>query len=57
MNNTNNPNTEALYYAGYNGISPLLAELRDAYVFAGLLPDNALEAAFADFADLLRSVA
>jgi len=57
MNNTNNPNNEALFYAGYNGISPLLADLRDAYVFAGLLPDNALEAAFADFADLLRSAA
>jgi len=57
MNNIANPNTNGLYYAGNGTVTPFLEELREAYIYAGLTPGNALDAAIADYADLLRSAA
>lgn len=42
---------------GKNEHAPLVKELREAYLFAGLAPGNALEAAIADYADLFRKAA
>lgn len=40
-----------------NEYIPRLEELREAYVYAGLAPANALEAAIADLADLYNKAA
>ena len=53
MNNTiATPNIYELTYTG-----DFLEELREAYLFAGLPPGNALEAAIADYANLFPKAA
>jgi len=51
-NNIANPNTYGLAYEG-----DFLEELREAYLFVGLPPGNALEAAIADYANLFPKAA
>ncbi len=50
--NTTLTNTNGLPHAGNNEINPILEELREVYLHAGLPYGNALAAAIADYADL-----
>jgi len=56
MNNTIE-NSNSLRYAGTNAISPVLDELWEAYLFAGLPFANAFAAAVADYEDLFKEAA
>jgi len=56
-NNIANSTTNGLPYVDNTEFTDFLEELREAYLFAGLPPGNALKAAIADYVDLFPKAA